>query len=619
MNCIIQNCTNIAEYGFNNEFTKKYCKTCSININNIIKINPNGYCCNDKCKKFVETGKLKKATYNYENISRPIFCVECKLDNMVVVHSHKKKCITCNENDAFFNFPNQKGSLYCKSCAPEGTRNTMYKYCDCNNKAKFISNNKKIYICEECYEKNDNQSNFIKITKNQIKHKCKCNNNPLYTKNKKYYCNNCIKDDISKYTLLKENIFCNAMINNKRCDKYATFLNNNDNKKYCLECINKISTNYTDTKHNKCIFINPDTNTKCNKRACFNYYGLKAEYCKSCSLNFVGMINVESKKCEHIFKDGTKCLVEASFNYPDKKTSQYCVKHCFDGMIEIKTHKCIGILENKNICGKQACFGEDENNIPTHCIDCAKRELKKYYLLKYKKCIKIINGERCKNKALYNIDKNLQPIYCEDCSFNIKDKYNCTYDYCISDMCYTVARNNKYNGYCSRCFHFLYPDSPLVKNYKTKEYAVCEFIKENFQNIDLTFDKIIENGCSKRRPDILIDMGSHCIIVEVDENQHHTYDITCENKRLMEISQDLQHRPIVFIRFNPDNYINKDNKRIKSCWSVMKNGLVQITKKNEDEWKRRLNILKEKINFYIENTIDKTIEIIQLFYDEIDI
>jgi hypothetical protein len=35
-------------------------------------------------------------------------------------------------------------------------------------------------------------------------------------------------------------------------------------------------------------------------------------------------------------------------------------------------------------------------------------------------------------------------------------------------------------------------------------------------------------------------MGSHIIIVEIDENKHTDYDCSCENKRLMELSKDLQ-------------------------------------------------------------------------------
>ena len=43
-------------------------------------------------------------------------------------------------------------------------------------------------------------------------------------------------------------------------------------------------------------------------------------------------------------------------------------------------------------------------------------------------------------------------------------------------------------------------------------------------------------------------------MVEVDENQHNNYDCSCENKRLMELAQDLGHRSMVVIRFNPDAY-----------------------------------------------------------------
>ena len=39
----------------------------------------------------------------------------------------------------------------------------------------------------------------------------------------------------------------------------------------------------------------------------------------------------------------------------------------------------------------------------------------------------------------------------------------------------------------------------------------------------------------------------------------------------MELSQDVGYRPIIFIRFNPDNY--KTNlKNITSCWGLNKKG-----------------------------------------------
>jgi type IV secretory pathway VirB4 component len=109
-------------------------------------------------------------------------------------------------------------------------------------------------------------------------------------------------------------------------------------------------------------------------------------------------------------------------------------------------------------------------------------------------------------------------------------------------------------------------------------------------------------------------MGTHIIIVEVDENKHNNYDCSCENKRLMEISKDLGHRPIVFIRFNPDGYINENGEKIKSCWKLNGLGIMQIDKEKQIEWEDRINILKRQINYWIDNITDKTVEIIELFY-----
>jgi len=77
----------------------------------------------------------------------------------------------------------------------------------------------------------------------------------------------------------------------------------------------------------------------------------------------------------------------------------------------------------------------------------------------------------------------------------------------------------------------------------------------NIKNINdkiIKRDRKIEDGCSLRRVNMYIDIGFKIIIIEIDENQHIYYN--CENKRLMEISKDVNHRPIIFIRFNPDNY-----------------------------------------------------------------
>jgi hypothetical protein len=110
-------------------------------------------------------------------------------------------------------------------------------------------------------------------------------------------------------------------------------------------------------------------------------------------------------------------------------------------------------------------------------------------------------------------------------------------------------------------------------------------------------------------------MGEYIIIVEIDENQHNDYDCSCENKRMMELSRDVGHRSIVFIRFNPDDYKDENGNNVTSCWSQNKKGILVIKKSKKKEWEYRINRLLESIEYWIENKTEKMLEVIQLFYD----
>jgi hypothetical protein len=184
---------------------------------------------------------------------------------------------------------------------------------------------------------------------------------------------------------------------------------------------------------------------------------------------------------------------------------------------------------------------------------------------------------------------------------------------CKSSWCDTRG-NRKYDGYCLVCFIHLFPDKPNAHNYKTKEKDVAYHIFQTFSDFTWVADKRVQDGCSRRRPDLLLDMGSHTIIVEVDENAHASYECSCEHKRLMELSKDLHHRPIIFIRFNPDTYINQAGIVVKTCWKYNKLGIMQIMKTKQNEWNERIDILKQHIQYWIDNPTEKTIEIVELFY-----
>ena len=114
----------------------------------------------------------------------------------------------------------------------------------------------------------------------------------------------------------------------------------------------------------------------------------------------------------------------------------------------------------------------------------------------------------------------------------------------------------------------------------------------------------------------MCDFGTHIVIIEVDENQHTDYETSCENRRTMELSQDFGHRPLVFVRFNPDGY-TKNGQAQKSCWAINKaTGLCAIPKPRMVDWNSRLRALQLCISGCMTTVPDKTVNGHRLYYNE---
>lgn len=383
---------------------------------------------------------------------------------------------------------------------------------------------------------------------------------------------------------------------------------NTNNKRRCEEttCSKYPSFNYTKetiplycNTHKKEGMINIVTKRciNCNKIPIYNYTGTnKGLYCNEHRLE--NMINVKDSMC---IENG--CTTRSNYNNDGNKKGIYCNVHKKDGMIDVKNKRC-----KYNNCKTRPTFNYSFNKHPLYCIV---HKLDNMINVSDNKCQYI----DCRIIATYNYSNLKNALYCSkhklDTMVDIRSKL------CLTSLCNTRVHSDKYEGYCLRCFIYLFPDRPVVKNYKTKERTTVEYIINEFIDKTIILDKKVTDGCSKRKPDLLIDLGDQVIICEIDENQHKRYDCSCENKRLMELSQDLSHRPIIFIRFNPDQYINKDNYMIKSCWGLNKKGLCIISKNKKKEWVDRLGILKNTIQYWIDHRTNKLIETIHLFYDEI--
>lgn len=254
--------------------------------------------------------------------------------------------------------------------------------------------------------------------------------------------------------------------------------------------------------------------------------------------------------------------------------------------------KCIDCNGGKVIIRKKCSHGKRKES----CKECKGNDI----------CTHGINKRICKPCK----GKDICPHYrskhqCVDCGGSKTCKYHHT------SMCYTLG-NPAYQGYCTSCFRHVFPDKPINKRSRTKEQHVVQFIKEHFPDFDWSFDKKVSEGCSRRRPDIYCDFGSHNVIIEIDEYKHEGY--SCENKRIMEIMQDGGLRPLVVVRFNPDEYLDKDGNKVTTCWAIGKTGQYRVKPSKVKEWAERLDKLKETVKEMVESVPEKEVTVVHLFY-----
>jgi hypothetical protein len=364
---------------------------------------------------------------------------------------------------------------------------------------------------------------------------------------------------------------------------------------------------------------------KCGTTPSFNLPGENTAICCA-SCKTADMVNVMNKKCEC----GSGKV--ARFNLPDEKTAVCCSDCKTAGMVDVKSRKCrcgkhqpiynlpdevtaiccsscktddmINVKDKKCKCGKIPNFNLPGEKRAICCSNCKTADMVD---VMSRKC-------RCgKSQPTYNLPGERIAICCTDC------KTQCMVDIkhnkCKQALCDVRAQNPQYEGYCLGCFMHNFPDKPVARNYKTKEAAVAKFIMETFPEMSWVWDVRVMDGCSGRRPDLVCDMGPYVMIIEVDERQHRDYVCACENKRMMLISQDVGHKPIVFIRFNPDAYLTNKG-RVSSCWKHNKQSILVVPKEKQRDWSGRLEALKNAVEYWRVNDPAKMIEVVEMFYDE---
>lgn len=113
----------------------------------------------------------------------------------------------------------------------------------------------------------------------------------------------------------------------------------------------------------------------------------------------------------------------------------------------------------------------------------------------------------------------------------------------------------------------------------------------------------------------MCELETHVLIIEVDENGHllSGYSEKGEESRMKEISEDLK-KDVIFLRFNPDSYINDTGEEIRSCFGYNNKYKIELNKEMTNEWEKRIEILLNKTNYWLNNKPNKKIEVEKLFF-----
>jgi hypothetical protein len=302
-----------------------------------------------------------------------------------------------------------------------------------------------------------------------------------------------------------------------------------------------------------------------------------------------------------------------------KRTCRECGGSAFCKHNKIKSccKECGGasICEHgrqKRICkecgGKGIC---EHGRQKSHCKDCGGSQICEHN--------KVKNGCReCGGSSM--CEHGREKRRCKDCGGKDiceHDKIKRTCIICHPEKacqhCHyvLVTVKSRFAPYCFPCYCQLNPDVEIPKRYMLKENYVREYLKDEFkESITMVFNKQVEDGCSRYRPDVRIDFGSHTVIIECDEHQHRGYDRSCDDKRTMSLFKDCGGRPMVFIRFNPDSYIINGVKHV-GCFKPIQRGL-SVAKKEFASRMAQVVVAIESVRALP----NKEITIERLFYNQ---
>jgi EsV-1-7 cysteine-rich motif len=258
----------------------------------------------------------------------------------------------------------------------------------------------------------------------------------------------------------------------------------------------------------------------CFTQPCFGFPGGEAQRCTD--HREPTMVDVKNLKCAD-----PNCQTQPAFGYPNGSPS-HCGPHKLPGMEDVRSRRC----EHKG-CDKRPGYGLP-GQVPRHCYPHRVVGDIKHYR---RTCIE----DNCQEIALYGLSI---PVHCE--SHHLPDEFDLVQRACVSCSLPEVLNTN---GHCSSC-----DPTTFKRVYLAKQKAIKAFLDEHGPAC-LYYDQVIKDGCGLERPDIVYDtiVGTHLVVLEVDEGQHRERISECERIRMINVTSSLGIVTL-FLRVNPDKY-----------------------------------------------------------------
>ena len=500
-----------------------------------------------KHKTCKEVNCSKRPTYNFKGEITAIFCNQHREPNMVDI-KHK----TCQKDDCpkrpTYNFEGEMKPIFCKDHRAVDMIDVENKKCQadkCLKRPNFNTKGSKTpKFCS------DHKEPGMVDVKNKKCQEDGCEIQPTFniigSKTPKF-CSEHKKVDMINV----RDKFCIA----DGCSKIPSFnIRGSKTAKFCKE---HKESDMVDITHKRC------QEDGCQTQPTFNMKGsIEAKFCRIHKKD--GMIDVIHKTCQY-----DSCTKRPIFNIFGDSKGIFCEDHKTSDMVDVTNKKC----EEKG-CRKRPSYGLPGNQI-THCITHKKQGMTTN---PRKKC----EDDECKETAIFGIK---DPIHCEEHSN--ENEYNLAEHPC--KKCKKIDVLNR-EGLCVNFCSLEERDHIMKKMIKKHEEFVNRLLDEEIDLKPFSKDESPDRECTKKRPDRVYHLGTHIVIIEIDEDQHKSYKCTAygdkkegrmkaENIRMYEISQSYDFLPCIWLRYNPDSFKDGDGKLAKFSTSKRHDLLVKWVKK----------------------------------------